>query len=124
MIRRPPRSTLFPYTTLFRSVVHAMLLQDRFQPFPEGALSTSGGEAEVEIELQRTGDDVQRPGAAVNVGDLPGRRLEVLVPRVPLQRRQFGERGRELVNRVAAQMRVGDVPLDSAHGQPAGKRAA
>src|SRR3989441_4528533 len=24
MIRRPPRSTLFPYTTLFRSVVHVM----------------------------------------------------------------------------------------------------
>src|SRR5260370_23884408 len=23
MIRRPPRSTLFPYTTLFRSVLHA-----------------------------------------------------------------------------------------------------
>src|SRR5258708_28087016 len=23
MIRRPPRSTLFPYTTLFRSVIHA-----------------------------------------------------------------------------------------------------
>src|SRR3712207_7254747 len=23
MIRRPPRSTLFPYTTLFRSAVHA-----------------------------------------------------------------------------------------------------
>src|SRR3989454_3224911 len=28
MIRRPPRSTLFPYTTLFRSVVDR-LLQDR-----------------------------------------------------------------------------------------------
>src|SRR3712207_8289211 len=27
MIRRPPRSTLFPYTTLFRSVAH--LLQQR-----------------------------------------------------------------------------------------------
>src|SRR3712207_6979337 len=26
MIRRPPRSTLFPYTTLFRSVVLAALL--------------------------------------------------------------------------------------------------
>src|SRR3712207_8070252 len=25
MIRRPPRSTLFPYTTLFRSAVHARL---------------------------------------------------------------------------------------------------
>src|SRR3989442_10453028 len=24
MIRRPPRSTLFPYTTLFRSVVHVV----------------------------------------------------------------------------------------------------
>src|SRR5688572_32179215 len=27
MIRRPPRSTLFPYTTLFRSLVHAGRLQ-------------------------------------------------------------------------------------------------
>src|SRR5256885_2709854 len=26
MIRRPPRSTLFPYTTLFRSLVHAEML--------------------------------------------------------------------------------------------------
>src|SRR5947208_11330807 len=25
MLRRPPRSTLFPYTTLFRSEVHAVL---------------------------------------------------------------------------------------------------
>src|SRR2546429_6050989 len=30
MIRRPPRSTLFPYTTLFRS------LGDRRRPAPEG----------------------------------------------------------------------------------------
>src|SRR5260370_22273094 len=27
MIRRPPRSTLFPYTTLFRSVLDAIQLQ-------------------------------------------------------------------------------------------------
>src|SRR3989475_3425664 len=26
MIRRPPRSTLFPYTTLFRSLVHIAVL--------------------------------------------------------------------------------------------------
>src|SRR2546426_5567586 len=37
MIRRPPRSTLFPYTTLFRS--HASptpgrALRDLFRPFP------------------------------------------------------------------------------------------
>src|SRR5256885_2687367 len=29
MIRRPPRSTLFPYTTLFRSLARAMSLQIR-----------------------------------------------------------------------------------------------
>src|SRR3712207_7189530 len=32
MIRRPPRSTLFPYTTLFRS--HADVLALRLQPRP------------------------------------------------------------------------------------------
>src|SRR2546425_8829197 len=29
MIRRPPRSTLFPYTTLFRSLAHPRVLADR-----------------------------------------------------------------------------------------------
>src|SRR5256885_8842570 len=29
MIRRPPRSTLFPYTTLFRSIESALVLRDR-----------------------------------------------------------------------------------------------
>src|SRR5256885_5595553 len=32
MIRRPPRSTLFPYTTLFRSDVHALLQQMKLHP--------------------------------------------------------------------------------------------
>src|SRR5256885_10890505 len=33
MIRRPPRSTLFPYTTLFRSpLVDDLLLEQRGQP--------------------------------------------------------------------------------------------
>src|SRR2546426_2136968 len=31
MIRRPPRSTLFPYTTLFRSVVEDGVLPDWFR---------------------------------------------------------------------------------------------
>src|SRR2546430_9422308 len=29
MIRRPPRSTLFPYTTLFRSLIHLAGVVDR-----------------------------------------------------------------------------------------------
>src|SRR5260370_41735549 len=42
MIRRPPRSTLFPYTTLFRSrdcylwriVAHWFMLRSAFRPLP------------------------------------------------------------------------------------------
>src|SRR3712207_7191484 len=35
MIRRPPRSTLFPYTTLFRSHQHAPVLdRHRLRPVP------------------------------------------------------------------------------------------
>src|SRR3712207_8165991 len=44
MIRRPPRSTLFPYTTLFRSVLHparatgrGLLLERRRDQVPEPA---------------------------------------------------------------------------------------
>src|SRR2546427_2950776 len=39
MIRRPPRSTLFPYTTLFRSLGHAILwctLAPRLRNVPFG----------------------------------------------------------------------------------------
>src|SRR5207237_10933102 len=34
MLRRPPRSTLFPYTTLFRSVLQAALVFDRSSADP------------------------------------------------------------------------------------------
>src|SRR5690348_18107669 len=41
MIRRPPRSTLFPYTTLFRST-ELDLTWDDFGPGPVGLISQSG----------------------------------------------------------------------------------
>src|SRR3712207_7390288 len=37
MIRRPPRSTLFPYTTLFRSPFHASPAADPDPPDPTGS---------------------------------------------------------------------------------------
>src|SRR2546429_5444663 len=37
MIRRPPRSTLFPYTTLFRSVISEFVSKVRNQKLPERA---------------------------------------------------------------------------------------
>src|SRR2546422_8338510 len=36
MIRRPPRSTLFPYTTLFRSLTFEALQPDRFPAYVVG----------------------------------------------------------------------------------------
>src|SRR5437773_9588054 len=47
MIRRPPRSTLFPYTTLFRSVEHVEDLADRRQL--QGA-----GQADVLLQPERS----------------------------------------------------------------------
>src|SRR2546427_928473 len=44
MIRRPPRSTLFPYTTLFRSVGVLLLLRDGGGD-PVGALQPHPGRA-------------------------------------------------------------------------------
>src|SRR2546430_11494748 len=41
MIRRPPRSTLFPYTTLFRSHLDAGVLDD-FAPFREISADARG----------------------------------------------------------------------------------
>src|SRR2546426_5655659 len=45
MIRRPPRSTLFPYTTLFRSRPHARRLGRRFgcRKSLGGAAAADGG---------------------------------------------------------------------------------
>src|SRR3712207_7141228 len=58
MIRRPPRSTLFPYTTLFRSRQQAD--QDRPVRRPDAAQRQrgEGGEAD-----DHAGGDEQEPGA-------------------------------------------------------------
>src|SRR5256885_8692237 len=45
MIRRPPRSTLFPYTTLFRSVFRAERPADRVEEFLLGPVILVGSDA-------------------------------------------------------------------------------
>src|SRR5690242_21501916 len=53
MIRRPPRSTLFPYTTLFRSLERTLgvpLFQEQLMRIAMVAAGFSGGQAE---ELRR-----------------------------------------------------------------------
>src|SRR2546430_8413921 len=62
MIRRPPRSTLFPYTTLFRSGQVA-------QPGQAHLAMPVLGRARVEEELARLGGEIHDPlGQVVDVG--------------------------------------------------------
>src|SRR5258707_2326994 len=85
MIRRPPRSTLFPYTTLFRSVSKdaERYLSIYFRPAPsaptcgqaEGrpAVGRRAAGAETRAERDRGGHDstpltpkIRNPGSALN----------------------------------------------------------
>src|SRR2546430_6611667 len=69
MIRRPPRSTLFPYTTLFRSP-----LTRRPPPLPSA--ETGGGD---DVQEDRSGPARRRPGSSVQ-------------PRPPGHHRGVGQR--------------------------------
>src|SRR3712207_6095279 len=83
MIRRPPRSTLFPYTTLFRSCKDARRHRPLPPPIqgaglrPEGAGEVAGGEADlpprVRVGAHRERDvhAVDSPRARGNGGEQP-----------------------------------------------------
>src|SRR3712207_8796294 len=60
MIRRPPRSTLFPYTTLFRSQLHHQAIErlghDDLAAEPAGFLEVEGEVEHVLLVLRRFGE--------------------------------------------------------------------
>src|SRR5947209_19154096 len=62
MIRRPPRSTLFPYTTLFRSVVALFVV---IPILWLGAVSDTDARQRVATERSRSTLDAADRGAAV-----------------------------------------------------------
>src|SRR2546426_10353422 len=55
MIRRPPRSTLFPYTTLFRSLLSPVL------EVVEGSLETPDGRDDVPKRSEEHTSELQSP---------------------------------------------------------------
>src|SRR3989442_8658160 len=55
MIRRPPRSTLFPYTTLFRSCVTALVVAAGPSPVADAAMQ---GDRDATRSLLKQGADV------------------------------------------------------------------
>src|SRR2546422_1375786 len=67
MIRRPPRSTLFPYTTLFRSVI---VLQDRPVGYRDRSGLTAGaGGRSVAMEKGAGGQIAAATGEAETGGN-------------------------------------------------------
>src|SRR5258707_8893200 len=79
MIRRPPRSTLFPYTTLFRSVeVNRGLWQDlprrpcHGNPVPAHVVRTSTGMQLIEWSGFGLGDPAMEVGRAAALAALSG----------------------------------------------------
>src|SRR3712207_8260395 len=85
MIRRPPRSTLFPYTTLFRSVYDALWVQGE----DIGRVATLQGAAE------RVGLDAEDLARALLDPDYMNRTLEA----VETARRRSEEHTSELQSR-------------------------
>src|SRR3712207_6872146 len=69
MIRRPPRSTLFPYTTLFRS---AAVDGDVAVALDEGGRSVdqAGGDV-LDLRLAEIGTDNDEPVAGEGIGERP-----------------------------------------------------
>src|SRR3712207_8437779 len=67
MIRRPPRSTLFPYTTLFRSTVYK--LQQRVDQYSTEAQVYKQGSNRISVEIPGVSDankileELGKPGA-------------------------------------------------------------
>src|SRR3712207_5248772 len=90
MIRRPPRSTLFPYTTLFRSlgyVLADLIPQQPREPLPVGrqvvrVRDVEEGHGEqlfpgvTEEPAELVVDPEQAPGGGIGLGRADGRRLE------------------------------------------------
>src|SRR3712207_7488249 len=72
MIRRPPRSTLFPYTTLFRSLFQALSgkvreeIQAGFACITESLRISRGGHPDGQMFLNRAGEEFQRDPIAVH----------------------------------------------------------
>src|SRR5688572_33496254 len=57
MIRRPPRSTLFPYTTLFRSGEHVLLFEGAARPLRTVDGRVDGHVSELEIRFKRRSEE-------------------------------------------------------------------
>src|SRR2546422_8459052 len=66
MIRRPPRSTLFPYTTLFRSTRYDAETRERFAAWLRSVSPTQGHMAVMLTEMALSGTPIDRKSTRLN----------------------------------------------------------
>src|SRR3712207_6997104 len=87
MIRRPPRSTLFPYTTLFRSRAHATGDDREQRPPVTGACRLVRGALGERVAGtgRNAGDDVDRKSTRLNSSHA---HISYAVSRLKKQRKQ------------------------------------
>src|SRR5258708_38021022 len=105
MIRRPPRSTLFPYTTLFRSV---SFLKHRFQP---GSSPTPEDHPSVRVAQKQLNEWTELTSALV--GGIPQGGLFRLMD---LWRLPVVDSGRASTTATAGlQKQIADCVVQSAH---------
>src|SRR3712207_8816297 len=99
MIRRPPRSTLFPYTTLFRSDVGLPVLEERLAVGRDGldVLDAVLGDAELrgddladlDVEALRRARGVQQARSEEHTSELQSR--QYLVCRLLLEKKNTSD---------------------------------
>src|SRR2546426_12251495 len=104
MIRRPPRSTLFPYTTLFRSlreggIAHGTSVDDHHQLLAAAAREVGRAREAVDGDAVRGVVDGQEPA-----GDLPA--PDGARPLAQILRRGRRERGAPEIGRASCRERV------------------
>src|SRR2546427_2475727 len=66
MIRRPPRSTLFPYTTLFRSLPGPVVLGGPDPGAADGAHAAPGGEQSPRLAQLERDEEIDRKSTRLN----------------------------------------------------------
>src|SRR2546430_14808426 len=103
MIRRPPRSTLFPYTTLFRSLIDRLRIDEihgREQVPRQGAIHAEGKlQGLWELEVLVVEDDRARAGVRPDLVGASAR------PRLIV--RVHGEHGYSVHTRLVVRRRRG-----------------
>src|SRR3712207_6862491 len=88
MIRRPPRSTLFPYTTLFRSVPLWLGLAEVGDVLPRAAIFSQSPCVQIEAQVEVTAmDDRHASRSEEHTSELQSR--QYLVCRLLLEKKKF-----------------------------------